>query len=62
MQLWLARVGFYEKMFVRLSDSVPTAAEGAIEAPIQSCGGTVSGATAVTELVVVEVLRKFNPL
>ena len=46
MQLLLARVGFYENMFVRFSDSVPTVAEGAIETPIQSCGGTVGGATA----------------
>ena len=46
----------------RFSGSIPTVAEGAIKAPIQSCGDTVSGATGVTELVVVEALRMFNPL
>ena len=45
-------VRFTCKMFVRISDSIPTV-EGAIEGPIQSCGDTVSKATAVTELVVV---------
>ena len=48
---------FTFKMFVRFSDSIPTVVGGAIERPIQSCGGTVSEATAVTELVVVETLR-----
>ena len=51
-----------KKKFVRFSGSIPTVAEGAIETPIQSCGDTVSGATAVTGLVVVEALRMFNPL
>ena len=59
----VARKGrFSLKMFVRFSGSVLTVAEGAIETPIQSCGDTVSGATAVTELVVVEALRMLNPL
>ena len=49
------------KMFVRISDSIPTV-EGAVERPIQSCGGTVSEATAVTGLVVVEALRMSNSL
>ena len=53
---------FFKKKFVRFSGSIPTDAEGAIETPIQSCGDTVSGATAVTGLVVVEALRMFNPL
>ena len=53
---------FICKMFVRFSDSIPTVEEGAIERPIQSCGGTISEATAVTELVVVEVLRMSNSL
>ena len=50
------------KMFVRISDSIPTVEEGAIERPIQSCGGTVSEATTVTELVAVEALRMSNSL
>ena len=50
------------KMFVRFSVSIPTVVEGAIESPIQSCGGTVSEATAVTGLVVVEALRMSNLL
>ena len=50
------------KMFVRFSGSIPTVEEGAIEMPIQSCGDTVSEATAVTELVVVEALITFNSL
>ena len=54
-------VRFTCKMFVRISDSIPTV-EGAIEGPIQSCGDTASEATAVTELVVVEALRMFNSL
>ena len=49
------------KMFVRISDSIPTV-EGAIERPIQSRGDTISEATAVTELVVVEALRRSNSL
>ena len=49
------------KMFVRISDSISTV-EGAVERPIQSCGGTVSEATAVTGLVVVEALRMSNSL
>ena len=51
-----------KKTFVRFSGSIPTVTEGAIETPIQSCGDIVSGATAVTGLVVVEALRMFNPL
>ena len=53
---------FICKMFARFSDSIPTVEEGAIERPIQSCGCTISEATAVTELVVVEVLRMSNSL
>ena len=65
MQLWSQgrfKKTKQNKKFVRFSGSIPTVAEGAIETPIQSCGDTVSGATAVTELVVVEALRMFNPL
>ena len=53
---------FICKMFVRFSDSISAVEEGAIERPIQSCGGTISEATAVTELVVVEALRMSNSL
>ena len=49
------------KMFVRISDSV-IIVEGAKDRPIQSGGDTVSEATAVTELVVVEALRMSNSL
>ena len=52
---------FTSKMFVRISDSV-IIVEGAIERPMQSRGDTVSEATAVTELVVVEALRMSNSL
>ena len=48
-------------MFVRISDSI-IIVEGAIERPMQSRGDTVSEATAVTELVVVEALRMSNSL
>ena len=49
-------------MFVRFLGSIPTVAMGEIEMPIQSCGATVGGATAVTELVVVKALRIFSSL
>ena len=49
------------KIFVRISDSIPTV-EGAVERPTQSRGDTVSEAAAVTELVVVEALRMSNSL
>ena len=53
---------FTFEMFVRFLGSIPTVVGGATERPIQSCGGTVSEATAVTELVVVEALRMSNSL
>ena len=52
---------FTDKTFARISGLIPTV-EGAEERPIQSRGGTVSEATAVTELVVVEALRMSNLL
>ena len=50
------------KMFVRISDSIPTVRAGAIEGPIQSCGGIVSEAAAVTGLVVFKALRMSSSL
>ena len=52
---------FTSKTFVRISGLIPTV-EGAEERPVQSRWGTVSEATAVTELVVVEALRMSNSL
>ena len=52
---------FIDKMLVRISGSIPTMGE-AEERPIQSRGGIVSEATAITELVVVEALRMSNSL
>ena len=49
-------------MFVRILDSILTVEEGAIEGPIESCGGMVSEVTAVTGLVVVEALTMSNSL
>ena len=50
-----------DKMFVRISGSIPTVEE-VEERPIQSRGSTISEATAVTELVVVKALRMSNSL
>ena len=52
---------FTDKMFVNISGLIPTV-KRAKERPIQSRGDTVSEATAVTELVVVEALRMSNSL
>ena len=52
---------FIGKTFVRIFGLVPTVA-GAGEKPVQFRGGTVGEATAITELVVVEALRKSNSL
>ena len=52
---------FTGKTFVRIFGLIPTV-EGAEERPVQSRGGTVSEATAVMELVVVEALRMSNSL
>ena len=52
---------FTGKTFVRISGLIPTVARSG-EKPVQFRGGTVSEATAITELVVVEALRMFNSL
>ena len=52
---------FIGKTFVRISGLIPTVA-GAGERPAQFRGCTVSEATAITELVVVEALRMSNSL
>ena len=47
--------------FVRIFGCIPTVG-GARGRPVQTRGGAVSEATAITELVVVEALRMFNSL